>query len=372
MLYFPKAKICIVTSNLHVGGGVQVAASFLRELTHYVEFTRSADALVSTEVHRSVLQLGLDPSVFHSYSVIDVYGIRQAFGTFAQRLAQYKVVFTVFGPLYAYRHPYASIVGFAQAFVAYPKSEAYFQIPITRRILIRAKFRLQSFFFRRSNHLIVEAPHVRNQLTKMGWRMPIDVVPNCLNGIYEDQGRWMPVEVPGSANIKLGIVCRDYLHKNLGMLPVVKKLLNDQYGLIVDFYVTLTGNEWKARDATFRQSMINVGSLTVAQCPSFYRQMNGVIFPSLLECFSATPLEAMYMQLPLFASDRGYVRDVCGNSAIYFEPTDPNDVAAVIARYFSQSHHDKNPVLIDSQYLDPSLRARRYIEIINQYVNQFN
>ncbi len=44
------------------------------------------------------------------------------------------------------------------------------------------------------------------------------------------------------------------------------------------------------------------------------------------------PLEAMRMGLPLFASDRDFVRSVCGDVPIYFDPEDVLAAAEVLAR----------------------------------------
>lgn len=44
------------------------------------------------------------------------------------------------------------------------------------------------------------------------------------------------------------------------------------------------------------------------------------------------PLEAMRMGLPVFASDRDFVRAVCSDGAVYFSPDDPRDAARIVAR----------------------------------------
>ena len=66
--------------------------------------------------------------------------------------------------------------------------------------------------------------------------------------------------------------------------------------------------------------------------------MDAIIFPSLLECFSATPLEAMAMEKPFFASDREFIRDVCSDYALYFDPEDPISAANVINDYLENSY----------------------------------
>ena len=74
-----------------------------------------------------------------------------------------------------------------------------------------------------------------------------------------------------------------------------------------------------------------MGPVSVTDLPSLYSRANAVIFPSLLECFSVTPLEGMRSALPVFASDRDFVRTVCGGAATYFEPTDVKDAIGAIS-----------------------------------------
>lgn len=168
--------------------------------------------------------------------------------------------------------------------------------------------------------------------------------------------------MPRVNGIKLGILSRDYPNKNLSILPQVQSYLKHEYGLEVVFLVTLNEAEWRARSETFRNQVVNVGPLSVAQCPSFYKQLDGVIFPSLLESFSASPIEALTMGLPVFASDRRFVRDTCGEAPVYFDPTDAASIAESIARYFKAPR--PRPVSLASEYTDPSIRAQRYIEIL--------
>ncbi len=56
------------------------------------------------------------------------------------------------------------------------------------------------------------------------------------------------------------------------------------------------------------------------------------IFPTLLESFSRTYLEALYFGLPILTSDRDFARQLCQNAAIYFDPLNAESVAGAMAR----------------------------------------
>jgi glycosyltransferase involved in cell wall biosynthesis len=331
-------RLLINAANLHTGGGVQVATSFLSELAHVDHRGLRIEVIASSEVVESLRRQGSDTAAFYSLEKLDAYGAFRGNGVLRRRLRDAETVFTVFGPLYVWPKPPLSIVGFAQAWIAYPDNEAYGKLPWLERTKTRLKFFLQGIAFRHTSDVFfVEAAHIRPRLAELGL-MPADlihVVPNSLNEVFLDRSRWGEAPTiqrrPGA--LLLGIVSRDYSHKNLDILPALKTILARDYSLEVDFAVTLTPQEWARRSDAFREATINVGPLTIDQCPLFYEQLDGVIFPSLLETFSATPLEAMYMRKPLFASDRPFVRDLCGNFPWYFDPNSPNDAARAIAEF---------------------------------------
>jgi glycosyltransferase involved in cell wall biosynthesis len=114
--------------------------------------------------------------------------------------------------------------------------------------------------------------------------------------------------------------------------------------------------------------VVNIGALDVAQCPSFYLQLDGVLFPSLLECFSATPLEAMAMKRALFVADRPFNRDVCGDAAFYFDPLDPGSAANAIAAFINA--REAGQAKVEMAYCHvmglpgPDIRAQQYLECL--------
>lgn len=366
-------KICINASNLHSGGGVQVAVSFIFELSQ-IETPSDLDVyiMVSTKVHENLLSIGCDLSSESYYEVYDSFGISALWSGLAVKLKDYDVVFTVFGPLYVFALSGKEITGFAQAWISSADDWLYRQFSFFYRAKARLKYAIQLFFFRKSDKLIVELDHVRNSLIgRIGIKgVKIEVVHNCLSSLYLRPDSWRVLCAPiEKRSYSIGFVARDYPHKNIDILPSIKQILLQRHGLAVDFFVTLTPDEWSHKSTFFKHSIVNAGALEVSQCPTFYSMMDAVIFPSLLECFSATPLEAMAMNKPLFASDRGFVRDVCGEFAFYFDPSDPDAVAEVIATYIMHVASNDGARLAAAKrhafsFSDSKIRALRYVEII--------
>ncbi|WP_159453023.1 glycosyltransferase [Pseudogulbenkiania subflava] len=361
----------INASNLHVGGGVQVATSVIGELTLLPALPAGLVVWASDVVDANLRQLGYDLSALPAYEVVNSFGLKMLRSPLARRMQAFDAVLTVFGPLYVWRLTAANITGFAQAWIICPDNDAYRALGWRQSLQARLKFAVQAAFFRRADMLLVELDHVRDGLLRHGLASAssIRVVRNCLSSLYLSPQSWQPVAVDDTGcDIRLGFVGRNYPHKNTRIFPALIEILRREHGIRASVHVTFTNEEWAACDETFRAAVSNAGSLAVAQCPAFYRSMDAVIFPSLLECFSATPLEAMVMERPLFASDRPFNRDVCAEHAHYFDPLDPADAAAKIAAYLKGGNDRSTALHAASQHAlsfsNASDRARQYLECL--------
>lgn len=366
-------KVVLNAAGLHAGGGVQVATSFIDELTKIGLGDLSVSVLASTEVHRNLVDLGSDTSVFFDYRVLDVFGVGAFFSGISRCFRGADVVFTIFGPTYCINPARVKISGFAQACIIYPDNDVYPRLDFRQRVLLRLKFALQKTMFRYADIHVVELEHVKTRLVSMRLAQPADiyVVHNTLPNIFFNPQQWRPLKaiLPNRLGVRrIGFLTRDYPHKNLGILPAVKRELLLSHGFDIDFLVTLNEVEWSARDDEFRSSMINIGSLGMAEVPAFYQAVDAVVFPSLLECFSVTPLESMAMGKALFASDRPFVRDVCQDFAFYFDPLDAKSIAASIAGYFGNQNsyidHLVAAVAYSRNFSTARIRAQSYLEII--------
>lgn len=368
--------ILVNCSNLHNGGGVQVAVSFIFELSLLSDTDLSyIHVVASDEVNDGLTRLNTKINGFGSYEVLNTYGLQALRSPLNKRIKRYHVVFTVFGPNYLRVKSENEIVGFAQLWILNFDNPISHTMPFFSRNILRTKFSVQWLFFLRADHYIVELEHVKEALVakKSIDTDIISVVHNTVSSLYLDKTLWKSISFTKNENeLSLGIVTRDYPHKNLDILPLVAQQLELNHSLKVHFYTTLNEIEWSLRDGEFKKYVSTVGSLSPDECPSFYEQIDGVVFPSLLECFSATPLEAMVMNKPLFASDRGFVRDICGSHATYFDPLDANSVADHIANYF-KSNLDRTDQLQQARnhalnFSSAKGRAEQYLEIIQQHL----
>jgi glycosyltransferase involved in cell wall biosynthesis len=373
-----QPKVLINLANVHSGGALQVAASFIEELARLPVWQFPLSLLISTEVMASLTRQGTDTTRFASVAVKDVHGFPTLWSGLGAIFKSFDAVFTVFGPLYVWPQPKLSIVGFAQPWIIYPINEISQSLPFHRRWARRAFYEAKTLFFCLADSLVVELPHVRNGLIEKGIKSGdrIYIAENCPSSLFWTPSRWAAVKVEqGTGAFRIGIPSRDYSHKNLNILPALKGRLHENFNMDVDFYVTLTSKEWNSKSTQFREAVINCGPLEINQVPSFYEQMTGVIFPSFLECFSATPVEALAVAKPLFASDRHFVREVCGDVPFYFEPTDVGSIAQCIADGLREPEEAMNSRLARGQAkvrdsFSASRRAEQYLTILGQELNE--
>ena len=227
----------------------------------------------------------------------------------------------------------------------------------------------------RVNHLICETKAAKQSLSTRYRRSPISIVPSGFHDIYFYPDRWEPIEHPRlkSKSLKLGLIARNYPHKNLEILQQVLTLLRACFNLDVDLFVTLSRHSFARTFCLNNPLPQNVGQLSLAQCPTFYSSMDAIIFPSLLESFSAVTLEALIMRCPLFISDLQNVNEPCSNHCIKFNPTDPMDIASKVVTFFALSSEERQ-LHIDNSYqyaLSFSSsgrdRAFSYLNILESY-----
>jgi glycosyltransferase involved in cell wall biosynthesis len=364
-------KRLINASNLHAGGGVQVASSAIGELTAMENLPSEMAIWTSTAVDDNFQKLSSDLAALPGYESVNTHGMNLLGSHLGRRMQTFAAVFTIFGPLYVWRLSGVNITGFAQPWIIYPDNECYAFLPFVHRLKTRLKYWVQGLFFKRADVLVVELEHVKQGLIRV-LGIPenrIHVVHNCISSIYLDESMWQPVDVPTSVEcLRLGFLGRNYLHKNTSIFPAIVAELEQRYSLMARIYVTFTEQEWAECTPIFRAVCINVGPLAVSQCPRFYEVLDAVVFPSLLECFSATPLEAMAMEKPLFASDRPFNRDICGAHAHYFDPLDPVSAAAAIARVFAGPGPNASALRVAREHAinfsSPKERAEKYLALL--------
>lgn len=291
-----------------------------------------------------------------------------------QEKRDYDVSFTIFGPEYSLRRAKYRIVGFADVTSIYPRPKGVRKPTIGRRARQWLRGIVSRYLHKKPDLLIVETDEIKNQLMLAIGRRPetVRVVSNTLHGVFSKPEQWRPLSrVPERAHHDDSLICyvtRGYPHKNLDFLGEVGAILTSR-GVGVRFVVTLTDSEWRGLSDRSRENLQNIGPVSSNQLPALYLSCDASIFPSLLEAFSIMPVETMFMERLLFASNRKFVRAVCRDAPIYIDPTDAAATADVIVRTLSQaglvSAHVERGRKVALALPSSSDRARAYLHCID-------
>ncbi|MDA9233496.1 glycosyltransferase, partial [Flavobacteriaceae bacterium] len=188
---------------------------------------------------------------------------------------------------------------------------------------------------------------------------------------------WVEININNSNSNKfrIGVMGRDYIHKNLNSIIYVKKIIKEYYKIDIEFYVTLNEKEFSSKSKFFKAEVINLGPLKINECADFYKKMDLIFFPSLLETFSATIIETLFFKKPLICCNLEFNKAVCLDYAIYFEPDNNFDAAQKI---YETIQNIKNPIFISkleegSNYIinnySSNRRTNNYLNILNDHIH---
>lgn len=365
-----KPRVLVDLSNITTGGALQVASSLFDEIGRIVDAPKRIDRWpwLRDACIEASLQV-LENATHHSPHM----NVRKVAGTPAMRLRQrrsrpdFDVAFMLFGPRYAASRARVEVVGFADVTTLFP------ELASTRGVVSRLKHqirrRVSRARFERDDVLVVEAPHVADELTSRWGLSParLRVVPNVLNSVF-DGGGVEEIEVPPGPGKSFVYPTRLYPHKNLDVLGPAAESLKTRHGLETHFVLTLGPEEMARLSPATRDVCVTTGPLRASQMPGLYRACDAAVFTSLNEAFSVTPLEAMATGTPLVASDRAFVRDIARDAALYCDPLDPHSVADALAVLLTEEADVRarraRGLEIASNWPTAADRAEAYLDII--------
>ncbi|HLD27798.1 MAG TPA: glycosyltransferase family 1 protein [Patescibacteria group bacterium] len=118
-----------------------------------------------------------------------------------------------------------------------------------------------------------------------------------------------------------------YPHKNLESLIRVFKKLNRSK----EFQLALVGSTDYFYDRLKKTSadvpgIIFTGYVSEGELSALYKRAAAFVFPSLYEGFGLPPVEAQAHDLPVASSNRGSLPEILGDSALFFNPQDEQEM----------------------------------------------
>jgi glycosyltransferase involved in cell wall biosynthesis len=129
----------------------------------------------------------------------------------------------------------------------------------------------------------------------------------------------------------------DFAHKNVNILVEVLDLLREKK---TDLHLVFAGRKdrnytmisLRAKELGLEDRVHVLGFVSAEEKTWLFRHAKLYVFPSLSEGFGIPALEAMAYGLPVLASNRTAIPEVCGDAAVYFDPTSKEDISNTILR----------------------------------------
>jgi len=375
-------KLLINTSNLYVGGGMQVAISFIDELKR-LNIDNEYHIFISINIDKQIDKDNF-PNNFHFYIIEkSPASLKTRIKVVKQLDALEKqinpdIVFSIFAPTY-WRPNTIHISGFALGWITNPYSEAYKVLSLKQKIKRILDSIYKTYYVKRdSDYYVVETEDVKEKMFKVLdiSKENIFVVSNTYSTYFE-QNNTEVYKLPYKEQneFRLITIAYNYPHKNIKIIKDVLVFLTD-LEINYKFYITIDDKSYNTIFSGYEDKVINLGSVDLKDCPFLYAQSDALFLPTLLESFTASYPEAMKMKKPILTSDLSFAHSLCGDCALYFDPLNPKDIANKIIKLSKDKELQQKLIKKGIQRLESfetaESRAIKYIKICEQIIKETN
>jgi glycosyltransferase involved in cell wall biosynthesis len=254
-----------------------------------------------------------------------------------QRIAQAwraDVLFTLgnLGPIWP-RLPHVLL--FQNAYYIYPWSEVRPFLSPSEALAVRFQRLLFGLSLRRVSAVAAQTDVAAARLREVFDvpRTRVAVVPNAIDMSPKSTAKTAEARMAGLRDRAGGrlialTLARYYPHKNLEFVIRTARRLREYGDDRIVFYLTVDERQHSGAarlvKAIERNGLedwvVNLGPIPAERLPLVYQTADLLFFPTLLESFSGTYLEAMQHGLPIVTSDRDFARECCGDAALYLDP----------------------------------------------------
>ena len=376
-------NLLINVSNLYVGGGVQVALSFINELKE-IKTPHQYHIFLSQAIDKQLDQKSF-PDNFTFYLIEKSPALLKTRKQIVARLdaleerIQPDIIFSVFGPSY-WKPKAKHVMGFAVPWVLQKDSVAYDELSFLKRIKMRMWVEYVAYYAKRdASHYIIETEDGKKRMSKMLGLAEdnISVVGNSYSSIFDDQAyldetklKYIHLPKKEEDEFRLLLISHNHPHKNLKIINQVIPLLGNAN---VKFVLTIDKKSYKTLFPNKPKQVMNLGPVEHTSCPSLYKQCDAMFLPTLLEVFSSAYPEAMKMEKPILTSNYPFAIDICQEAALYFNPLNPKDIAEKIGMLVKNKKLQRELIEKGKQRLKTfetaRSRAEKYLEICQRIIN---
>lgn len=208
-----------------------------------------------------------------------------------------------------------------------------------RRLRLMVLHRQSMATLRRGVECIVFSHDLKGRMIRMwGSAKGCSVVHHGIEwGAVERNGAWKGLG-DGADSPYLLYVSQLHRYKNIGrLLDAFSTLHRDHPGIRLLIVGHVTDRAYAAEiEARIDQlglegAVVIVPGMERDCLIDLYRGALGVVYPSLIENCPFGLLESMALGKPIAASRTGAIEEICADAALYFDPTDPAEMALRMA-----------------------------------------
>lgn len=246
------------------------------------------------------------------------------------------LVYCIWGP--SYWVPKSTfVIGFALGTYLY---ESNFHLSSFEKLKVYFKKKYTQFIYKKANIIIVETKTVKERLS-LSFRISsskIEVVPNSLNNIFLSE-----INVPDIQSLHIEskfifVPAAYYPHKNFEIFPKIIKALLEKNSKI-DIQIYLTVRELDVCNTSFYDELIKdnllkyfkfLGPLSLDKMSYYYKNCICILFPSLVESFSAVFLESFFFKKILLVNDLDFSKELDQGNCILITTNDFTEYAKTI------------------------------------------
>lgn len=170
----------------------------------------------------------------------------------------------------------------------------------------------------------------------------IEIMPNAVSKfaqIPREQTQTPPLLQNDREWFSMFFLSRYYAYKNPEILVRLFRKHSDKLAN-VRCIITITADQHPRAPKLLadiekyqlQKHIVNAGLLKQEELAGYFYNSDALFFPTPLESFSGTYLEAMHFECPIITSDIDFARYICGDAAVYFDFWNIDDIAEKIAK----------------------------------------
>ena len=234
-------------------------------------------------------------------------------------------------------------------YAIYPESIVWKKMTVKSKMVRKIKL----YFFKKEIHkpnkILCQTKTAKKRLENLYFSNNILVIPNAvsLDNLKKENFSFKFKKIH-KKNYNMLYLTYYYPHKNLEILLDVAEKIKKQ-NLSIKIYITISNEQGHGakkilkhiRNNSLEKILVNLGPIPMEKVPSLYNQCDALIMPTLLESFSGTYVEAMFHSKTIFTSGYDFAKDVCGNSAFYFDPLNSDNIFEIIKKNYMNPDKQK-------------------------------